>query len=100
MTPAPPMLDAGSTLAALIQVVASVLTVIIIVYIVTDLAINFVRGVPSVVHDVHRTLGRLCEPVFSQIRRVVPVIAGIDFSPLIALILLEVLTNVITSLLG
>ena len=43
-------------------------------------------------------LERLCEPVLRPIRRVVPLIGGIDFSPLIALIGLQVLMIVLQHL--
>lgn len=42
-----------------------------------------------------QALDALTEPVFRQVRRVVPPIGGLDLSPLIVLILLEFLSYVI-----
>ncbi|RYF01624.1 MAG: YggT family protein [Comamonadaceae bacterium] len=35
-------------------------------------------------------IGRLCEPVLRPLRRVVPLLGGVDLSPLVALVLLQV----------
>jgi YggT family protein len=39
--------------------------------------------------QVERTLYALTEPVFGPIRRIIPPLGGLDFSPLIVLILLQ-----------
>lgn len=49
---------------------------------------RFARGVVQ-------ALDALTEPVFRQVRRIVPPIGGLDLSPLIVLILLEFLSYVI-----
>ncbi|MFC6180107.1 YggT family protein [Lactiplantibacillus daowaiensis] len=36
-----------------------------------------------------RFLGRICEPFLSIFRRFIPAIAGLDFSPIIAFLVLE-----------
>jgi YggT family protein len=41
------------------------------------------------------TLNRFTDPVLYQIRRVIPTMGGLDFSPVIALFLINVLQNVI-----
>ena len=43
-----------------------------------------------------RALDALTEPVFRQIRRVIPAIGGLDFSPLIVLLALQFLAYLIT----
>lgn len=45
--------------------------------------------------SVVRVLEALTEPVFRQVRRVIPPIGGLDLSPLIVLILLEFLSYAI-----
>ena len=45
--------------------------------------------------SVVRALEALTEPVFRQVRRVIPPIGGLDLSPLIVLILLEFLSYAI-----
>ncbi|AVK62482.1 cell division protein [Lactobacillus sp. CBA3606] len=39
--------------------------------------------------SIGRFLGQICEPFLSIFRRFVPAIAGLDFSPLIALLVLQ-----------
>jgi len=100
MSLALPLLTVNAALTTAVDSIAGVLTAIIIVYIFTDLAINFLQNIPGPVYEINRVLRGFCEPVFAQIRRVVPVIGGIDFSPLVALVLLNILSNVIKSLLS
>ncbi|PWW45962.1 YggT family protein [Melaminivora alkalimesophila] len=43
-------------------------------------------------------VGRLCEPLLAPVRRVVPLLGGVDLSPLVLLVLLQVLMIVLTNL--
>ena len=43
-------------------------------------------------------LNRLCEPVLRPVRRFVPIMGGIDFSPLVAMVILQVLLIVLKHL--
>ena len=45
-------------------------------------------------HPVRRTLDNLVEPMLAPIRRVVPLIGMFDFSPLVLIILVQVLSSV------
>jgi YggT family protein len=45
-------------------------------------------------------LDRIVEPLLSPIRRFVPALGGIDFSPMVLIILLQVLDSMVTSLAG
>ena len=46
-------------------------------------------------HPVRRAIGSVVEPLLSPIRRVVPLIGMLDFSPLILIILIQVVSNLI-----
>jgi YggT family protein len=46
-------------------------------------------------HPIRRTLDRLVEPMLAPIRRVVPLIGMFDFSPLILIILVQILSSVL-----
>ena len=46
------------------------------------------------------TIGRLCEPLLRPVRRVVPLVGGIDLSPLVLLVLLQVATMLLAGLQG
>lgn len=49
--------------------------------------ISFTRMDPY--HPIRRTVYDLTEPILAPIRRILPPSSGLDFSPLIALLLLE-----------
>ena len=46
-------------------------------------------------HPVRRAIDSVVEPLLSPIRRVVPLIGMLDFSPLILIILIQVISNLI-----
>jgi YggT family protein len=46
-------------------------------------------------HPVRRSIDSVVEPMLAPIRRVVPLIGMLDFSPLILIILIQVLSNLI-----
>ena len=50
-------------------------------------------------HPIRSTIDRIVEPMLTPIRRVVPLIGMMDFSPFILLILIQVLGQVIIVLL-
>jgi YggT family protein len=45
----------------------------------------------GIVADVYRVLGSLVEPYLSVFRRFIPPMGGIDFSPVVAIIVLQLL---------
>lgn len=46
----------------------------------------------GIVYDAYRVLGQICEPYIGLFRRIVPLVGGgIDFSPWVALLVLEYL---------
>jgi YggT family protein len=47
-----------------------------------------------------RFLGKILNPIYQPIRRLIPPLAGIDFTPLIAIILLQVLDAILLALLS
>ena len=46
-------------------------------------------------HPVRRAIDSVVEPLLSPIRRVVPLIGMLDFSPIILIILIQVVSNLI-----
>lgn len=55
--------------------------------------ISFTRMDPY--HPIRRTVYELTEPILAPIRRILPPTSGLDFSPLIALLLLELVRMVL-----
>ena len=78
----------------LVQELISLYWWIIIIAVVMSWLVAF--GVVNTFHPfargVVRFLDTVTEPVFRQVRRVIPPIGGLDLSPLIVLILLEFLS--------
>jgi len=50
-------------------------------------------------HPVRAALDRLVEPMLAPIRRVLPTAGGFDFSPLILMVLIQLIDWVLTSIL-
>jgi YggT family protein len=79
-------------IANLVQVVSRVLVFIVIV----DIILSYF--VPPH-HQIRIALDRIVEPMLAPIRRFVPAVSGIDFSPLILVILIQVVEYLIISIL-
>jgi YggT family protein len=50
-------------------------------------------------HPLRQTLDRFVDPMLAPIRRVLPPMVGLDFSPLVLIIVLQVIDSVLTTLL-
>ncbi|MBN2114990.1 MAG: YggT family protein [Anaerolineales bacterium] len=50
-------------------------------------------------HPVRRRLDSIVEPLLAPIRRILPPMGGLDFSPFVLLILIQILRNIIIRLL-
>lgn len=50
-------------------------------------------------HPIRQTIDRLVNPVLEPIRRVVPLVGMIDFSPLVLLILVQIIGMIINNVL-
>lgn len=51
-------------------------------------------------HPVRRWINSVVEPMLAPIRRVVPPMGGLDFSPLVLIILIQILATIIIRLLS
>ncbi|MFL7867844.1 MAG: YggT family protein [Anaerolineales bacterium] len=77
-----------SILARLINIISQLLIILVIVKVVLSYFMD-----PY--HPLRRTLDNLVEPLLAPIRRVVPLIGMLDFSPLILIILVQILSSVL-----
>ncbi len=50
-------------------------------------------------HQVRRMIDRIVEPMLIPIRRIVPLVGMLDFSPLVLIILIQILSGAIRNLL-
>lgn len=76
------------SLIGLLQLVVSGLTALLLVYAV----LSWVPGASAMLLDL---VSRLAEPIVRPLRRVIPLVGGIDLSPLAAIVLLQVLAIVL-----
>ncbi|MDP9897821.1 YggT family protein [Variovorax ginsengisoli] len=81
------------SLIALVQLAVSGLTVLLIVYAVLS-------WVPHASPFMHDLLGRLAEPLVRPLRRIIPLVGGVDLSPLAAIVLLQVVGIILGNLMG
>jgi len=80
-------------LVQLIQAVAWILTLALI----ADVVVSYFM---SPFHPIRAFLDRLVQPMLRPIQRVLPTFGGIDFSPIIFLLLLQVVESVLINLLA
>jgi YggT family protein len=81
------------SLIGLLQLAVSGLTALLIVYAI----LSWVPGASSVLQDL---IARLAEPLVRPLRRFIPLLGGVDLSPLAAIVLLQVVAIVLGSLMG
>ena len=75
-----------------IHIVSRIFTILVIVYV-------FISYFLSPYHPVRAILNRIIEPFIAPIRRIVPPVGMIDFSPIVLIILVQVVDFILTSLL-
>lgn len=80
------------TILLLINFVAQALIILIIISVILSYVMD-----PY--HPVRRWIDSIVEPLLRPIRRVLPPLAGLDFSPLVLIILIQLIANVIIRLL-
>lgn len=79
-------------LLQLINLFAEVLTLLVILHVVLS-------WVMSPYHPVRQTLERFVDPLLAPIRRVLPPAGMFDFSPIVFIIIVQVLASILTRLL-
>lgn len=80
-------------LIPLIQAVGQVLTLVII----ADALMSFFLPPDQ---PIRATLGRILNPMYAPIRRILPSAGGMDFSPIILVLIIQVVETLLISLLA
>ena len=80
------------TLAQVLSSISRLFTLIVLVQVILSYFM-------SPYHPVRAAIDRLVAPLIDPIRRIVPPIAMMDFSPLILIILVQLITTVLVNLL-
>jgi YggT family protein len=76
------------TLIVFINVLQQVLVLLVIVSVILSYFMD-----PY--HPIRRGVDRIVEPMLSPIRRIVPLVGMLDFSPLVLIILIQVVCNLL-----
>jgi len=69
---------------------------LLIILVIVDAVLSFFL---SPYHPVRATVDRIVNPLLAPIRRIVPLVGMLDLSPLIFIILVEILSSVLVRLL-
>jgi YggT family protein len=82
-----------NTLLWLVDTVLELYTIVVIAAVVASWLIAFgvLNTSNQLVRQIVTVLDALTDPVFRQVRRVIPAIGGLDLSPIIVLIAIELL---------
>jgi len=79
-------------LIQLINLLGRAIPLLVIVYIILTYILD-------VYHPLRQTFARLVEPMLAPIRRVVPLIGMFDLSPIVLILLVQLLASILTSFL-
>jgi YggT family protein len=88
-----------SALIQIVELITNVVVMLVIVQFVIGLlfAFNVVNASNQFLTQVYRSINALLEPVLGPIRRIMPDTGAIDFSPLILILLLQIVLIVLSS---
>lgn len=77
---------------AVIQWIIQLITILVIVHV-------FLSYFMSPFHPVRQTVDQIVNPMLQPIQRFIPSIGGLDFSPFVLIILLQIIGSLLSSLL-
>lgn len=83
----------GIYLSIIIRVLVQVFSILII----ADAVLSFVL---SPFHPIREAMGRILNPLYAPIRRLLPSAGGFDFSPIVLLLLVQVVGTILIRLFG
>jgi YggT family protein len=87
------------SLFQILMLILDIVYYVILVHVIMSWLINFqvLNLRQPLVSQIWNGLNRVLEPIYSRVRRVLPATSGIDFSPLVVLIIVIVLRIVLTN---
>ena len=93
---------ARSSIADYLDTLISIYILLILAYIVSQMFFSFGGRVPysRLLNGVLEFLRQVCEPFLSIFRRFVPMLGPIDLSPLVAVIVLQVVGRILVNLIA
>lgn len=84
------------TLVNIILALVNFYSILIVVYVLMSW---IPRGVSGFVEDVRSVLASVCEPYLGVFRRFIPPLGMVDFSPIVAILVLELLGGLVAAIL-
>lgn len=90
-----------ATLVGLIQMVLQILIWIIVIQVVLSwlIAFNIINSQSPFVRSMLHGIERLLEPLLRPIRRILPDLGGLDFSPMVLILLLIAIQRLLPAIL-
>lgn len=82
----------NSFLAVLISITSQVITILVIIHVILSYFM-------APFHPIRQAIGRLIDPFLTPLRQILPQTGMIDFSPLILLILVQLVARILISFL-
>lgn len=81
----------NNAIVIFIQTIGQILTIIVII----DAVLSFIMA-PD--HPIRSALGQILRPLYAPIRRLMPTMGGLDFSPIILLLVIRAVVWLATSI--
>lgn len=85
-----------STVISIFVRIINILANLIVLLVIVDSGLTYFL---SPYHPLRRTLDRIVAPMLAPIRRAIPAVGMFDFSPLVLIVLVEVVSYALSSLL-
>jgi YggT family protein len=82
----------NSFLAVLISITSQVITILVIIHVILSYFM-------APFHPIRQAIDRIIDPILTPIRQILPQTGMIDFSPLVLLILVQVVARILLSFL-
>ena len=84
----------------LVNLLFTLVSFTILARIIMTLVVSFISDPPPVLVSITQALVQVTEPILAPIRRVLPTFGMLDFSPLVAILLLSVIQALINRAVG
>ena len=84
----------------LVNLIFTLVSFTILARIIMTLVVSFISDPPPVLVSITQALVQVTEPILAPIRRVLPTFGTLDFSPLVAILLLSVIQALINRTVG
>lgn len=86
-------------MAMVVNVVLALINFYSILIVVYVLMSWIPQGASRIVEDIRSVLASLCEPYLSLFRRIIPPLGMVDFSPIVAILVLELIGWLVAAIL-